>query len=99
MKEVTLETDRLLLRFPRESDFEEYAKICADPEVMRFLGGKPMTELEAWRHMAFTIGHWYFRGYGQWVVEEKASGRLVGRIGFTNPAGWPRPGCARCSGR
>src|SRR2546430_11344188 len=79
MKEVTLETDRLLLRFPRESDFEGYAKICADPEVMRFLGGQPMTELEAWRHMAFTIGHWYFRGYGQWVVEEKASGRLVGR--------------------
>src|SRR5881398_2707836 len=89
MKEVVLETERLLLRFPRESDFEEYAKICADPEVMRFLGGQPMTELEAWRHMAFVIGHWYFRGYGQWVVEEKASGRLVGRIGFTNPAGWP----------
>ena len=89
MKEVTLETDRLVLRFPRESDFEAYAKICADPEVMHFLGGKPMTELEAWRHMAFVIGHWYFRGYGPWVVEEKASGRLVGRIGFTNPAGWP----------
>ena len=85
MKEVTLETERLLLRFPRESDFEAYAKICADREVMRFLGGQPMTELEAWRHMAFTIGHWYFRGYGQWVVEEKASGRLVGRIGFTIP--------------
>ena len=34
MKEVTLETDRLLLRFPRESDFEEYAKICADAEVI-----------------------------------------------------------------
>src|SRR5438094_8551381 len=89
MKEVILETERLLLRFPRESDFDAYARICADPEVMRFLGGQPMTVLEACRDMAFTIGHWYFRGYGQWVVEEKASGRLVGRIGFTNPAGWP----------
>ena len=97
MKEVTLETDRLLLRFPRESDFEEYAKICADPEVMRFLGGQPMTVLEAWRHMAFVIGHWYFRGYGQWVVEEKASGRLVGRIGFTNPAD-PNADYGRCDG-
>ena len=89
MNEVTLETERLLLRFFRESDFARYAEICADPDVMRFLGGNPMTGMEAWRHMAFTIGHWHFRGYGPWAVEEKASRRLVGRIGFTNPAGWP----------
>ena len=89
MNEITLETERLLLRFFRESDFPQYAEICADPEVMRFLGGNPWTGMEAWRHMAFTIGHWYFRGYGPWAVEEKVSGRLVGRLGFTNPAGWP----------
>lgn len=89
MNEVTLETERLLLRFFRESDFAQYSQIVADPDVMRFLGGQPMTLMEAWRHMAFTIGHWYFRGYGPWAVEEKASGRLVGRLGFTHPAGWP----------
>lgn len=63
--------------------------MCADPEVMHFLGGKPMNELEAWRHMASLMGHWYFRGYGVWAVEEKRSQRLVGRIGFMHPAGWP----------
>ena len=87
---VTLETERLILRMFREDDFADYAKICDDPEVMRYLGeGKPYTRLEAWRHMAFLVGHWHLRGYGHWAVEEKASGRLVGRIGFLNPEGWP----------
>ncbi|MFS8084957.1 MAG: GNAT family N-acetyltransferase [Acidobacteriota bacterium] len=89
MNEVTLETERLLLRFFRESDFAQYAKVVADPEVMHFIGGKPLNDIEAWRHMASTIGHWYLRGYGPWAVEEKASGRVVGRLGFNYPAGWP----------
>src|SRR5262245_30514928 len=89
MKEVRLETDRLILRWFRESDFEEYAQMCADPEVMRFLGGSPWTPMEAWRHMASVMGHWYFRGHGAWVVEEKESGHLVGRIGLIHPVGWP----------
>ncbi|HEV2764908.1 MAG TPA: GNAT family N-acetyltransferase [Pyrinomonadaceae bacterium] len=86
---MTLETERLVLRQWREEDFETYARICADPEVMRFLGGKPFNRLEAWRHMAFLVGHWHLRGYGHWVVEEKQSGRLLGRVGFLNPEGWP----------
>lgn len=90
MKEITLETQRLLLRWFRESDFEDFCKICADAEVMRFLGdGKPMTPMEVWRQMATFMGHWYFRGYGIWAVEEKSTGQVVGRIGFMNPAGWP----------
>ena len=87
---VTLETERLTLRMWREEDdFEAYARICADPEVMRYLGGKPFTRTEAWRHMAFLVGHWQLRGYSHWAVEEKASGSLVGRLGFFNPVGWP----------
>jgi RimJ/RimL family protein N-acetyltransferase len=86
---VTLETERLILRMWREDDFEPYAQICADPEVMRYLGGKTMTRAECWRHMAFLVGHWHLLGYGHWVVEEKASGRLIGRLGFLNPEGWP----------
>ena len=89
MREIRLDTQRLILRMWREEDFEPYAEICADAEVMRFLGGQPFTRLDAWRHMSFLIGHWHLRGYGHWAVEEKASGRLVGRIGFLNPEGWP----------
>jgi RimJ/RimL family protein N-acetyltransferase len=87
---ITLETDRLTLRMFREGDFEPYARICADPDVMRYLGeGKPLTRGEAWRQMAMIVGHWRLRGYGLWAVEERATGDLVGRIGFFNPEGWP----------
>src|SRR5688572_19072323 len=87
---MTLETDRLILRMFREEDFEPYARICADPEVMRYLGeGKPFTRAEAWQQIAMLVGHWHLRGYGIWAVEERKSRRLVGRIGFFNPEGWP----------
>lgn len=90
MKEVVLETERLRLRWFRESDLEQFCKMNANAEVMRFLGtGKPMDLLHTWRQMATFMGHWYFRGYGIWAVEEKNTGNLVGRIGFMNPTGWP----------
>jgi RimJ/RimL family protein N-acetyltransferase len=90
MNDVRLETERLILRMYRLSDFEDHFKLCADPDVMRYLlGGKPMSRLEAWRHMAFLVGHWELLGYGYFVAEEKKTGRFVGRIGFTNPEGWP----------
>ena len=90
MNEIRLETERLVLRNYRLSDFEDHYKLCADPDMMRYLiGGKPMSRLEAWRHMAFLVGHWELLGYGYFAAEEKASGRFVGRIGFTNPEGWP----------
>ncbi|HEX8070265.1 MAG TPA: GNAT family N-acetyltransferase [Pyrinomonadaceae bacterium] len=86
---VELETERLRLRQWRAEDFEPYAEMCADPEVMRFLGGQTFSRLEAWRHMALLVGHWQLRGYGHWAVAEKASGRFVGRLGLFNPEGWP----------
>lgn len=89
MNEVILETERLRLRWLREDDFDEYAKMCRDEQVMRFLGGTLTTDIEIWRQMASIMGHWYFRGYGIWAVEEKSSGKLVGRIGCLEPIGWP----------
>ena len=86
---ILLETDRLFLRMWRDDDFDAYAKMCGDPDVMRYLGGKTFDRFEAWRHMAFLVGHWELRGYGHWAVEEKATGEFVGRIGFLNPVGWP----------
>lgn len=87
---TTLETDRLVLRMFREDDFDQYAAICADPQVTRYLSqGQPLARWEAWRQMATILGHWQLKGYGPWAVEEKSTGRLLGRIGFFNPDGWP----------
>lgn len=86
----TLETGRLRLRMFRNDDIDAYHAMCSDPEVMQFMAdGKPLTRLEAWRQMAAILGHWQLRGYGSWVLEEKSSGRLIGRAGFINPETWP----------
>jgi RimJ/RimL family protein N-acetyltransferase len=89
MNEVQLETDRLLLRMWRNEDFEPYAKMCEDEDIMRYIGGKPLSRLEAWRHFAYLVGHWHLLGYGHWAVEEKSTRKFIGRIGFLNPEGWP----------
>lgn len=87
---VTLETERLVLRMFDKADVEAYAAFCGDPEVMRYIGdGQPLAPPMAWRSLATVIGHWSLRGYGLWAVTERASGALVGRVGFWNPHGWP----------
>ena len=87
---VELETRRLRLRKFREEDWDPYAVMCADPEVMRYLGtGATQTRDEAWRAIAGMLGHWQLRGYGMWAVESKETGEFVGRAGFIYPAGWP----------
>src|SRR5436305_373973 len=85
----TLETERLRLRPFRPSDFEAYAELCADPEVARYLGRGTLSREQAWRVLAFLMGHWRMRGYGMWAVEAKAAAGLVGVLGFADPAGWP----------
>jgi len=85
-----VETERLILRHLRGEDFAEYARLMADPVVMRFMGaGVPMTREQAWRSLAGVLGHWKLRGYGLWALEEKATGKLVGRAGLLRPEGWP----------
>jgi len=87
---TTLETERLILRPFVDDDLSAFAAICADPEVMRYIGsGQPLSRAGAWRAIALFIGHWRLRGYGQWAVVEKESGELVGRAGLWNPEGWP----------
>ena len=85
----TIETDRLLLRMPREDDFPVYRAFFADAEASHFYGG-PLDEGRAWRVLASDLGHWALRGYGRWAVEVKASGAMIGGCGLWWPAGWPR---------
>lgn len=86
-----LETERLILRGWHERDLDDYAIIVADPEVARWTNpeGKPLSRELAWRHMAMVAGHWLLRGYGPFAVEEKASSRVIGRIGAWYPESWP----------
>jgi len=86
----TLQTARLRLRPWRAADWDAYAAMCADPEVMRHIGvGGPLSREDAWRQMAGMLGHWALKGYGLWALELRAGGTLVGRVGFIDPPGWP----------
>ncbi|HEX5129129.1 MAG TPA: GNAT family N-acetyltransferase [Usitatibacter sp.] len=87
---VRLETERLLLRPFRNADHPSYAAMCADPEVMKYIGtGVTLTAPESWRAMASMLGHWQLLGYGMFAAEVKATGELAGRVGFLDPPGWP----------
>lgn len=82
-----LETPRLVMREWRDDDLDTHAAMSADPEVQRYLGGV-LDRVQSWRSMAFHTGHWVLRGYGNWVVERKSDGVVIGRVGLWNPEGW-----------
>lgn len=89
-------TGRLVLRGFAEADLDAYAAMQADPEVMRHLGvgpsaGRPRTREESWTGMAVLMGQWALKGYGMFTVEERATGRFLGRAGILHLAGWPEP--------
>jgi RimJ/RimL family protein N-acetyltransferase len=80
----TIETKRLTLRGHRLEDFPECAALWADPEVTRYIGGRPSTEEEVWARLLRYVGHWALLGFGYWVVLEKSTGRFVGEVGLAN---------------
>ena len=81
-------TERLRLRAFEDRDLDAWAAIVGDEETGRFIGGV-RDRAEAWMRIAMYLGHWELRGFGQWAVEERDSGRLVGRAGLWFPEGWP----------
>lgn len=84
-----LETPRLWLRGFTLDDLDDYAAMTGDSETMRFVGNGVHTRENAERSLEFILDHWERLGYGLWAAEEKATGRLVGRIGLIEPLGWP----------
>ena len=85
----TLQTDRLILRAPTQNDFPVYKSFYADEAGSAFYGG-PLSEEQAWKKLAYDLGHWPLRGYGMWSVEERSTGKMIGGCGLVWPEGWPR---------
>ncbi|MBB6096633.1 RimJ/RimL family protein N-acetyltransferase [Deinobacterium chartae] len=82
--DLTLETERLLLRAPTVADYPDSRAMWADPGVTRFISGRPLGGEESWSRLLRNIGHWVALGFGPMVVHEKASGRFVGEVGLMN---------------
>jgi len=87
MNELILETDRLVLRRPRQDDFDAWVEMMRG-ERSRFVGG-PLTRPETWRMLAVVVGHWELRGFGLFAVVERSSGACIGRVGAWMPEAWP----------
>src|SRR3954469_39093 len=87
-----IETPRLKLRQWRSADVAPYTAMLADPGTARFItvDGKPVEDvLTGWRHTVVMAGHWAVHGAGMFAVEEKHSGKVVGRVGPWFPPTWP----------
>lgn len=76
-----LNTSRLTLCGMRPEDFDRFAQIWADPEVVRHIGD-PRTRGEAWDAFLRNAGHWQMTGFGQWAIVSQKDRRMIGQTGF-----------------
>ena len=79
-----IETPRLKLRAHRLEDLDAYNAMWGDSDVVRYIGGTPFNAHEVWQRFLRNRGHWVTMGYGYWVMEERATGRFLGELGFAN---------------
>lgn len=79
-----IETERLILRAFRPDDLEALSAMWADPEVVRYIGGNPLSREDTWRRSLAACGQWPFTGFGYWIAELKADGGLIGQLGFAD---------------
>jgi len=77
-----LETRRLILRGLRREEFPAFAAIWQEPEVVRYIGGKPRPLAESWATFLRIAGSWAIEGFGQWGLFGKSDGALLGQTGF-----------------
>ncbi|WP_374656143.1 GNAT family N-acetyltransferase [Phenylobacterium sp.] len=75
-----IETPRLILRRWKDSDRPAFAAICADPEVMQWLGGV-LTPEQAGQRIDRVEATFEALGYGRFLVERKSDGAFLGWCG------------------
>src|SRR5262249_50774950 len=76
-----LQTARLRLDRIAPGDFDDLARMYADPQVMATLGGVKSREQVA-QYLEKQIAHWEQHGFGFWTVRDLRSGQFVGRGGL-----------------
>jgi RimJ/RimL family protein N-acetyltransferase len=91
-----LESPRLLMRPFTAADARPYAAIITDPEVMSHMGAgrryrakralanalAKVSPAEARWDLRRIQRQWERLGWGEWAVEERETGALIGRVGF-----------------
>ncbi len=80
---LELESPRLLLRQWHDDDLTEFAKLCADPQVMRYFPA-PLSRLECAALIGRIRGHFAEHGFGLWALERNDTGAFIGFTGLFN---------------
>lgn len=87
---IGLETERLVLRQWKNSDYRIFSEFYAAEDNARYVGGVKTAE-ESWRLMATYIGHYELRGFSYPAVVQKETGNLIGTVGLWKSHSWPEP--------
>lgn len=79
---MTLETERLLLRYPHILDAEALYGVFGDPEVMRFSDGGVQSRewTEGW--IRSQLEHYVEWGFGKYAVLEQSCREVIGYCGL-----------------
>ncbi|MBA2712499.1 MAG: GNAT family N-acetyltransferase [Rubrobacteraceae bacterium] len=72
----------------KEDNLEAYARMCVDPEVMRYLPGT-LTREQSEEQIQRFVRHWEEHDFGLWATEYKANGAFIGFIGLLYSEDWP----------
>jgi RimJ/RimL family protein N-acetyltransferase len=83
MSELT--TDRLLLRQWKDSDYEPFAALNADPAVMEHFPA-PMTREASDDFVDRMRADLDRRGFGLWALEVRSTGQFIGFTGLSVPS-------------
>ncbi len=77
-----IETERLRLERWSKRYLDDYVRVLAAPETMRYMDAEPFDRMAAEERFAYYAAHWRQHGYGPRFAIEKAGGRWVGLIGL-----------------
>ena len=87
-----METERLLLEEWSSEYLDDFARMVADPNVMKYISrGRPLSREEAESISRRGEALWAEHGIGPWAAFDKEMGTWVGRIGLNLLADWPGP--------
>ena len=86
-----IETARLILRrWDVDGDLDDYAALCADPEVIRYIGdGSTRTRVQCAEQLRAFEQTWDERGFGLFALELATSAKLIGFAGLAVPGFLP----------
>lgn len=96
---MRLRTERLVLRRPRSEDAAAFTPHWQDAEAVEYVGGTK-TRGEVDTMVERLIRHWDWYGIGEFTVERREDGEILGRVGLQlwDPGDWTNGKRARLEG-